>query len=183
MTLLLIHGALALIILSAFITRFGLRRAAAARRALETEERELSTIGLAVEDTARTLMNAQERLSALDAREDEAREALDAAERQLATAKATPAERYYIFDRQDPRPGTLWEVPVTRTGEATQLHRMAGVWGERRLYLVVAATRREAEDRVGQRYPRAYGFAVAPPRPCPLFDSSPATAGKPDRHA
>lgn len=178
MIALLLYGAVSLIVFSAILTRLGLRRAAAARRAMEAEEKALSTIGTEVEGITQTLYEAQEKLNGLDTRLGEVQTALAAAERQLAAAKNTPAERYYVFDRLDPRPGTIWEVPVTHTaGEANHSHRMAPVWGGTRRYLVVATNRREAQDRLIQRYPKSYGFEVGQPFPCALFNGKPGGTG------
>lgn len=178
MTALLLYGAVSLIVFSAVLTRLGLRRAAASRRAMEAEERTLASIGTEVEGITQTLYEAQERLNGLDARLTEAQAALLAAERQLAAARSTPAERFYVFDRLDPRPGTIWEVPVTHMAEsANHSHRMAAVWGGTRRYLVVANSRREALDRLLQRYPKSYGFDVGSPFPCALFSDKPGRTG------
>lgn len=178
MIALLLYGSVALIVFSAILTRLGLRRATTARRAMETEEKALSTIGTEVEGITQTLYEAQETLNGLDTRLEEVQAALAAAERQLATAKNTPAERYYVFDRLDPRPGTIWEVPVTHAaGEANHAHRLAPVWGGTRRYLVVAANRRDALDRLLQRYPKSYGFEVGQPFPCVLFNGKPGSTG------
>lgn len=177
MIALLLYGAASLIVFSAILTRLGLRRAAASRRAMEAEERALATVGTEVEEITRALYDAQDRLNGLDTRLGEAQAALQAAERQLATARTLPAERYYVFDRLDPRPGTIWEVPITHGGEANHTHRMAAVWGDTRRYLVVAGTRREATDRLTQRYPKSYGFEVGTPVPCPLFLPKPSGDG------
>lgn len=178
MIALLLYGAVSLIVFSAILTRLGLRRAATARRAMEAEEKALSTIGTEVEGITQTLYEAQETLNGLDTRLGEAQAALAAAERQLAAAKNTPAERYYVFDRLDPRPGTIWEVPVTHTaGEANHAHRLAPVWGGTRRYLVVGTNRRDALDRLLQRYPKSYGFEVGQPFPCALFTGKPAGSG------
>lgn len=177
MIALLLYGAVSLIVFSAILTRLGLRRAAASRRAMEAEERTLATIGTEVEEITRALYDAQDRVNGLDTRLGEAQAALQAAERQLAAARTMPAERYYVFDRLDPRPGTIWEVPITHGGEANHAHRMAAVWGGTRRYLVVAGTRREAMDRLTQRYPKSYGFEVGGPVPCALFLPKPSGDG------
>lgn len=175
MTALMLYGAVLLMVASVLVNRIGQRRAALAHQRLQTDEGTLRTLEHEVGDRSRALHILRERCAGLDGQLDEARVAVDQLSLTMEQAKAAPVERYFIFDRQDPRPGAIWALQVRRSPDAPpSLPRMEMSWKAPRTYLVVAATQREAMDRVTHRYARNAGFDVGTAAPCHLFKTRPA---------
>lgn len=179
MTALMLYGAVLLMVASVIVNRIGQRRAALAHRRLQTDEGTLRTLEHEVGDRSRALHILRERCAGLDEQLDEARVAVDQLSQKMERAKAAPVERYFVFDRQDPRPGTIWALQVGRSADAPPaLPRMETSWKAPRTYLVVAGNQREAMDRVAHRYSRNAGFEVGTATTCHLFGAK--QAGKDD---
>lgn len=89
-----------------------------------------------------------------------------AALQELEAKKQAGTDRFYVFDRLEPRPGRFWEAAVRHVPDAV-IDRSAPVtWTTPRRYILIADTEREARRRVTARMPRSQGFDVIHVVPC-----------------
>lgn len=89
-----------------------------------------------------------------------------AAMQELEAKKQAGTDRYYVFDRLEPRPGRFWEAAVRYVPDAV-IDRSAPVnWTAPRRYILIADTERDARRRVAARMPRSQGFDVIHVVPC-----------------
>lgn len=89
-----------------------------------------------------------------------------AALQELETKRQGGSDRYYVFDRLEPRPGRFWEAAVRHVPDAV-IDRSAPVsWTTPRRYILIADTERDARRRVTARMPRSQGFDVIHVVPC-----------------
>ena len=85
---------------------------------------------------------------------------------ELESKKQAGTDRYYIFDRLEPRPGRFWEAAVRHVPDAV-IDRSAPVsWSTPRRYILIADTEKEARRRVAARMPRSQGFDLIHVVPC-----------------
>ncbi|WP_448188614.1 hypothetical protein [Azospirillum sp. sgz301742] len=166
MTVVLTYAAVALLAVSIIVSRTARRQLTAARKALATDEAALIEAGQALQEALRAQHDAEQRHTGLESRMEQAQGDVRAAQQVLDAARRIPAERHHVFDRMEPRPGSLWAVTVTRspgTPPAT------APWTGERTWIVAAASQSDATERVTLRYPRSAGFEVRAAVPCPLF--------------
>jgi hypothetical protein len=95
---------------------------------------------------------------------------MQAAILELDKKKSSAMQRYFVFDRNEPRPGRFWEVAVRchPTGVSLSDQRGYRGWSGVRRYLLVADGDREARERVAARYPRKAGFEIVEVAGCRL---------------
>ncbi|WP_448203409.1 hypothetical protein [Azospirillum sp. sgz302134] len=173
MTALCLYAAILLMVASVVVNRKGERRVKAGRESLSLADKDLRALEQQFLECGKALDLAQNRLTVLDERVAEAEALVRTLERQLESCQKAPAERYYVFDRLEPRPGTIWEVPVRRMpGVPPGGAAMASAWRDGRTYLLAATTQREALERASQRFPRISGFEVGPATACRLFQTA-----------
>jgi hypothetical protein len=175
MTALFLYAAVLFMVGSVLVNRIGQRRMAAARKSLTEEENALTSLEREIVEHAQKLNQIQERETTLDDQLHSARLAVEHLTEKFDEARAAPVERYYIFDRLDARPGSIWSLEVRRADDAGNV-RMAAAWPIPRTYLIVASTPREAADRAVQRFPRNQGFEIGNAVPCHLFKSKRSSA-------
>lgn len=172
MTALFLYGAVLLMVASVMVNRFGQSRAARVTKKLNTDESALRSLDQKLVEIARSMQANRLETANLEDQITDARLAVDNMNDRLDKAKAAPMERYYIFDRLDTRPGTIWSLQISRPGDMTLSDaRLASAWQTPRTYLIVAGNQREAMDRAGQRFPRNNGFEIGLAVPCHLFRS------------
>ena len=171
MTALFLYGAVLLMAASVIVNRIGQRRMLAARKALTAEENKLRAIDRGILDGARALNQVKQRVATLDDEIHGARLTVEHLGEKFDQVRAAPMERYYIFDRLDARPGSIWSMDIRRTDDAPNDPRLAAAWQQPRTYLIVASTPREAVDRAAQRFPRNQGYDIGPAVVCHLFKS------------
>lgn len=82
--------------------------------------------------------------------------------------KNAQTQRYYIFDRLEPRPGRFWEAIVVCTGQETPAWQGHRSWKGQRRFLLVAEAEREARERVASRFPRKNGYEVRAVSACQI---------------
>lgn len=181
MTALFLYGAVLLMVASVMVNRFGQRRAAQAAKRLQNDENTLRSLDTKLLETARHLQQNRQQAGNLDDQITDVRLAIDNLNDRLEKTKAAPMERYYIFDRLDTRPGTIWAMQIGRTGDAPLSDaRLAAAWRMPRTYLIVAGNQREAMDRAAQRFPRNSGFDIGLAAPCHLFKGKRQGRDEPD---
>jgi hypothetical protein len=89
------------------------------------------------------------------------------AEYQVLTAekerkRAAHVEKYYIFDRSQPRAGGFWEVAVRCTGDTalSDKDKPRQTWVGVRTYLLIADNEGSALRRAQARFPQQEGYQV-----------------------
>jgi hypothetical protein len=179
-----------LVAASVLVNRMGERRMKAAQNTLAEKDKNLQALDQQIQDGEKALDLAQNRLTDLDGRVEDAKARVHALEQQFETIQKASPERFHVFDRLEPRPGVIWEVPVRRSPDVVTFSAgLARAWRESRTYLIVATTQREALERTVQRFPRISGFEVGPATTCRLFQparpasSSTAAASPPRKQA
>lgn len=169
MTGMLLYVALGLMVLTVLSNRFWRRQLVSARVSL-TKLKE------AADDASKELSDAAKEYAAVDRHVGDAERRAAKAEQELATvlaeyeAKRTgPVQRYYIFDRMEPRQGRFYEATVRYDPNAASEERVAHrAWTGVRRYILVAETERDARERIGNRFTRKLGFEVVEVAPCRL---------------
>ncbi len=169
MIFVLLQGLFLLIVLNVLFMRYVRRRSEDTKQALSTEEAELATIDRRIVEAHHAVRVAQNRLTALGDNVQTAEAAVASAQKELATVREAPIERYYVFDRMEPRIGVIWEARVRLLPDPMTDRRLLEAWKADRVYLIVAGSHSEAEERMQQRFSRASGFEVYNIVPCPLF--------------
>ncbi|WP_051341112.1 hypothetical protein [Azospirillum halopraeferens] len=161
LTGLLLYCSLGLMVLTVVSNRYWRSQIRRARAALRRAEEEAATVASDLADEARACQALGERVADAEQRAVRAEREAERAEAELAAMQHAAVERYYIFDRLEPRPGRFWEAVVSRTlpGRAIEPPRR---------YLVIADNERDARDRVAARFPAKAGYAVVGPLPCRL---------------
>jgi len=169
MTGMLLYLALGLMILTVLSNRFWRRQLTTVSVSLAKLKETSDEIGVEVADTA-------QEYAALDAQYNEAlkrttklEQEVEAAVAELEVKKAAAVNRYYVFDRQEPRPGRFFEAVVrydpTAAPDERPVHR---AWIGVRRYVLLAETEREARDMLSARFPRKHGFEVIEVAACRL---------------
>ncbi len=168
-----LYIAILLVAASVLVNRMGERRMKAAQTALVERDRDLQALDQQIQDGEKALGLSRNRLSELDGRVEEEKARVQALGQQFETVQKAAPERFHVFDRLEPRPGVIWEVPVRRSPDVVTFSAgLARAWREGRTYLIVATTQREALERTTQRFPRISGFDVGPATACRLFQSA-----------
>ncbi|WP_431855863.1 hypothetical protein [Azospirillum sp.] len=166
MSVFLAYAAVGLLVISIVVGRMARRQFETARRALAADEAVLVTAGQALQEALRARNDAEQRHAGLDGRLEQAQTEVRAAQQALEIAREAPVERFHVFDRLEPRPGSLWSVTVVRRSDAPG---GPAPWTGERTQIVAASGQGEALERVMTRYPRNSGFEVRGATPCPLF--------------
>lgn len=171
MTVILTYAAVALLAVSIIVSRTARRQLASARKALAADEAVLIEAGNALHEALRARHDAEQRHAGLDGRLEQAQAEVRAAQQVLEAARQTPVERFHVFDRLEPRPGTLWAVTVARSPGTPP---GSAPWTGERTCILAASSQSEATERATLRYPRTAGFEVRSAVPCPHFASGDA---------
>ncbi|HYG88614.1 MAG TPA: hypothetical protein VD978_20405 [Azospirillum sp.] len=166
MSIYLAYAAVGLLVISVIVGRMARRQFETARKALVADEAVLTTAGQALQEALRARNDAEQRHAGLDGRLEQAQAEVRAAQQALETVREAPVERFHVFDRLEPRPGSLWSVTVVRRPDAPG---GPAPWTGERTLVVAASGQSEALERVMMRYARSSGFEVRGATPCPLF--------------
>lgn len=163
MTGMLLYGALALMVLTVLSNRYWRRQLTLTRIAMGKLKSKVDDITREVADVASDYAQLSHQAAELDKRVQKAEIDLQAALVELEQKKAAPLDRYFIFDRLEPRPGRFWEVAIRHTpqgggfGDARSYRGWSGI----RRYILIGDGERDARDRAAARFPRKAGFEVA----------------------
>jgi hypothetical protein len=161
MTGILLYAALGLMILTVLSNRFWRRQLVSARVSLTKLKESADEVTKDLSDAAKDYAAVNQQFADTERRIAKAEQDLAAATAELETKKAAPTQRYYIFDRMEPRPGRFFEAAVrydpNAASEDRSVHR---AWAGVRRYLLVAESERDARDRIGGRFTRKLGFEV-----------------------
>lgn len=172
MTSLLVYASITLIVFSAVVSRFTQKRLRRAQNHLINSSRALEDLERQIAEANHRIQEEEQAAAAFQAKAEEERLAIESGKRRLAEAQASPVERMYAFDRQEPRPGVIWSARIKCSPDSALPLRLTGGWSGTRDVLIIAAAKGEVEDRLKQRFGRHAGFEIIDIAPCPLFNAS-----------
>lgn len=169
MTGMLLYASLGFMVLTVLSNRFWRRQLAAARVSFGKVKEGADEISKELADVAKDYTAVNHHLGETERRVGKAEQDLAAAVAELETKKTGPMQRYFIFDRMEPRAGRFYEAAVRYDANAASEDRVAHrAWTGVRRYLLIAETEREARERTGARFSRKLGFEVVEVTPCRL---------------
>lgn len=168
MTGMLLYFALGFMVLTVLSNRFWRSQLTSARVSLAKLKETSEEITKEVADAAREYATLSHQYAETEKRAIKAEQEMNAVLAQLDAKKAAAIDRYYIFDRLEPRPGRFHEAAVRydpAAGGERPVHR---AWMGVRRYIMIAETEREARERLAARFPRKLGFEVVEVAACRL---------------
>lgn len=169
MTGMLLYIALGLMILTVLSNRFWRRQLVSARVSLTKLKEAADDASKELSDAAREYAAVDRHISDTERRATKAEQELAAALAEYEAKRDGPVQRYYVFDRLEPRQGRFYEAAVRYDPNAASEERLTHrAWVGVRRYILVAETEREARERVGNRFIRKLGFEVVEVAPCRL---------------
>lgn len=162
----MLYGSGALMVLAVISNRYWrrqLRKATASANKLKEKADDLTR---EVAEVASNYGSLSHDLAEIERRANKTEQELAAAIQELEAKRNAGTDRYYIFDRLEPRPGRFWEAAIRhQPGNVSErLHHRT--WMGVRRYIVVADSDREARERIAARFPRKSGFELAHVIPC-----------------
>lgn len=160
MTGMLLYCALGLMVLTVLSNRYWRRQLVLTRIANGKLKEKVDEVTREVADVASDYAQLAHHYAEMEKRVGKAETDLQATLVEFEKKKAAPMDRYFIFDRQEPRPGRFWEVAVRCSPTISSEARGQRGWSGVRRYLLVSDGDREARDRVASRFPRRAGFEV-----------------------
>ncbi|HRJ61937.1 MAG TPA: hypothetical protein PKZ97_15255 [Azospirillaceae bacterium] len=105
-------------------------------------------------------------LGALTKRADKAELEHQFLQTELVKRKQAPVERYFVFERSQPRPGAFWEVAVRCVnGEEGQDRGGRATWAGVRSYMLIADNEGAALRRAQARFSVQHGYQVVQAAP------------------
>ncbi|MCW2245853.1 hypothetical protein M2352_001444 [Azospirillum fermentarium] len=132
-----------------------------AREKLDSMAGDLETAVRLCQQAAKEHADAQERTA-------KAEQEMTQTLARLEACRGLPSNRFYVFDRLEPRPGRFWEVAVRHLPQAQEERLPHRTWAGVRRYLLVSDNEREARERIAARFPRKAGFEIVDIRPSAL---------------
>jgi hypothetical protein len=105
-------------------------------------------------------------LGVLTRRADKAEQEHQFLQTELVKRKQAPIERYFVFERSQPRPGAFWEVAVRCVnGEEGQDRGGRATWAGVRSYMLIADNEGAALRRAQARFSIQHGYQVVQASP------------------
>ncbi|MGQ9372020.1 hypothetical protein [Azospirillum sp. ST 5-10] len=172
MTGLLVYSAFSLMVLTVLSNRYWRGHIARCRSAVRRLQDEVEAATRDLRDAAQSCGELAQRFA--EAEQRTLRSELEAGqvEAELEAMRQAAVERYYVFDRLEPRSGRFWEAAIRRSADGSPRgHRRpppSQSWSGVRRYLLVADGERDARERVTARFQAKAGFDVAELMPCRL---------------
>ncbi|MBP2232038.1 hypothetical protein J2847_005363 [Azospirillum agricola] len=162
MTGMMLYIALGLMVLTVLSNRYWRRQLVLTRIAMSKLKDKVDDAGKELTDAAADHAHLAQQHADMEKRVQKAEVDLQAALQELDQKKVAPLDRYFIFDRLEPRPGRFWEVAVRHSAAGMHLGDMRGFrgWSGIRRYILIADSERDARDRASSRFPRKVGFEV-----------------------
>ncbi|WP_042696440.1 hypothetical protein [Azospirillum sp. B506] len=170
MTGMMLYFALGLMVLTVLSNRYWRRQLVVTRIAMSKLKEKVEDVTREVTDVASEYGQLSQHFADMEKRVQKAEIDMQAAILELDQKKSAALERYFVFDRNEPRPGRFWEVAVRCQPIGISLAEQFGFrgWTGVRRFLLVADGDREARDRVAARYPRKAGFEIIEVAGCRL---------------
>ncbi|MBK1839594.1 hypothetical protein JHL17_19470 [Azospirillum sp. YIM B02556] len=170
MTGMMLYFALGLMVLTVLSNRYWRRQLVLTRVAMSKLKEKVEDVTREVADIASDYAQLAQHQAEMEKRVQKAEVDLQAAIVELDQKKSAAMERYFVFDRNEPRPGRFWEIAVRFHSSGVSLSDQRGYrgWMGIRRFLLVADNDREARERVAARYPRKAGFEILEVAGCRL---------------
>ncbi|MBP2301344.1 hypothetical protein [Azospirillum picis] len=170
MTGMMLYFALGLMVLTVLSNRYWRRQLVLTRAAMSKLKDKVEEVTADVAEVAADHGQLIQAQAELERRVQKAESDLQAAVLELDQKKAAPLDRYFVFDRNEPRPGRFWEVAVRYSPGGVSFADQRGYrgWTGIRRYLLTADGERDARERVSARYPRKAGFEILEVAGCRL---------------
>jgi hypothetical protein len=148
-----------MVILAVLSNRYWRRQMKKAEEAYEEVKRAADRVAKEMAAVAAECTGLSGDLSALSKRAERAETEYQAALAEYQKRKNAPTERYYVFERAQPRPGAFWEVAVRCVnGESPGSDRQT--WPGVRTYMMIADSEGSALRRAQARFPPQAGYQV-----------------------
>lgn len=168
----LYYAAFAFTVLAVLSNRYWRRQIRRTKAEGERSREKADTIAREIAAVSTQYAALSHDMSTTEARIERTTMEVETLSQDLEKLKRGGPDRYYIFDRLEPRQGRFWEVSVRfsmdQAGE--RLHHRT--WNGIRRYIVVAENERDAKHRAGLRFPRKSGFEVVQVIACRLNNLS-----------
>lgn len=170
MTGMMLYFALGLMVLTVLSNRYWRRQLTLTRIAMSKLKEKVDDVTKEVADIATDYAQLAQHQADMEKRVQKAEIDMQAAILELDQKKGAPMQRYFVFDRNEPRPGRFWEVAVRFQPTAVSFADQRGYrgWTGIRRFLLVADGERDARERVAARYPRQAGFEIVEVAGCRL---------------
>ncbi|ANC92825.1 hypothetical protein A6A40_13600 [Azospirillum humicireducens] len=170
MTGMMLYFALGLMVLTVLSNRYWRRQLTLTRIAMSKLKERVDDVTREVADIATDYAQLAQHQADMEKRVQKAEIDMQAAILELDQKKGAPMQRYFVFDRNEPRPGRFWEVAVRFQPMAVSFADQRGYrgWTGIRRVLLVADGERDARERVAARYPRKAGFEIVEVAGCRL---------------
>lgn len=164
----MLYASAALIVLTVVSNRYWRRQLAKTSDAANKLKDKADELTREVAEVAANYGSLSHDLAEIERRAGRAEQELAIAVQELETKRQSGTDRYYIFDRLEPRPGRFWEAAIRHQPDSATLRLHHRTWIGVRRYILVADSERDARERIGARFPRKSGFEVAHVVPCRL---------------
>ena len=170
MTGMMLYFALGLMVLTVLSNRYWRRQLTLTRIAMSKLKEKVDDVTKEVADIATDYAQLAQHQAEMEKRVQKAEIDMQAAILELDQKKGAPMQRYFVFDRNEPRPGRFWEVAVRFQPTAVSFADQRGYrgWTGIRRFLLIADGERDARERVAARYPRKAGFEIVEVAGCRL---------------
>lgn len=170
MTGMMLYFALGLMVLTVLSNRYWRRQLTLTRIAMSKLKEKVDDVTKEVADIATDYAQLAQHQAEMEKRVQKAEIDMQAAILELDQKKGAAMQRYFVFDRNEPRPGRFWEVSVRFQPTAVSFADQRGYrgWTGIRRFLLIADGERDARERVAARYPRKAGFEIVEVAGCRL---------------
>lgn len=163
MTGMMLYFALGLMVLTVLSNRYWRRQLVLTRVAMTKLKDKVDEVTKEVADVASDYAQLSHHSAEMEKRVQKADIDLQAALIELDQKKTAPVDRYFIFDRLEPRPGRFWEVAIRYAPNAAggfgDMRGHRG-WSGIRRYLLVGDGERDVRERITARFSRKAGFEL-----------------------
>lgn len=168
---LLLYSAFSLMILTVLSNRYWRAHIQRLRSTVRRLQDDVDTATRDLRDAVRAYGDLAQQAEDAERRMVQAEQEAARVEAELGAMRQAAIERYYVFDRLEPRFGRFWEAAVRRAPENAgrgSRQTPSQSWVGLRRYLLVADNEREARERITGRFQARDGFEVAELVPCRL---------------
>jgi len=157
----LFYAAFAMVTLAVLLNRYWRRRIRRIRRDAERAREQVEEVRKEVSAISARFEALSNDMESTEARTDTATGDIEGLSRDVEELKNASMDRYYIFDRLEPRQGRFWEATIRQP----RADKGRPDWNGRR-YILVAENERDAQRKVSARFPRQLGYEETKLIPC-----------------
>lgn len=154
-----------MVILAVLSNRYWRRQMAKADGEYETVKQSADKMSKVVVSASAECASLTTELAALTKRADRAELEHNALNQEYEKRKNAPKERYFVFERVQPRPGAFWEVAVRCLHSEDPSGSGRATWAGVRTYMLIADNEGAALRRAQARFTPQHGYQVVQARP------------------